>query len=99
MFWLRFSASEEYTQVFHDAVNRRSEAWVKRGQYWQPTTKCCAACRGIPRFYRHTADDGNSFDFCGGFTKYVPGVTSNDVPEILRMIKKQDEHFTDIFAD
>jgi len=98
MFWMRFSASNNYTKVFQDAVNRRSDAWVKRNQHWQPITKCCNMCNGKPRYYHHTTEDGTKFDFCGGFTKYVPGVTSKDVPEILRMIKEQDDHFVEMFA-
>ena len=97
-FWMRFSACDEYTQVFQDAVNRRAEAWIKRGQQWQPISKCCGGCRGKQRFYHYINEDGARFDGCGGYTKWVPGVTSKDVPEILRMIKEQDAHFTEMFA-
>ena len=97
MFWLRFSACDDYPKVFQDAVDHRPEAWVKRGQHWTPKTfDCCGLCRGKPRFYRHTAEDGSRFDFCGGFTKWVPGVTAQDVPDILRMIREQDAHFADM---
>lgn len=98
-FWLRFSASDEYSKVFQDAVNNRSKAWIKRDQYWQPKDDdCCELCKGKPRFYRYTREDGTSFEGCGGYTKRVHGVTLDDVPEILRMIKEQDEHFEEMFA-
>lgn len=88
-----------YTKVFQDAVNHRCKAWVERGQQWQPMeSACCAMCKGKPRFYHYTREDGTSFDGCGGYTKLVPGVTSKDVPEILRLIKEQDEYFNEMFA-
>ena len=92
-FSLRFSACDHYSKVFQDAVNRRPRAWIERGQYWQPRECYCGVCKGKPRFYHYTRDDGTTFDDCGGYTKQVPGVTSGDVPEILRMIKEQDAHF------
>jgi len=99
-FWLRFSASNQYPQKFQDAVDRRSPAWVKRGQHWQPQNpeSCCGLCKGKPRFYHYTAEDGSMFESCGGYTKRVPGVTVEDVPEILRMIKVQDAHFAEMLA-
>ena len=97
-FWLRFSASDQYTKVFQDAVNHRSKAWIERGQEWQPRNCCCGLCKGKPRFYHYTREDGTTFDDCGGYTKRIPGVTSGDVPEILRMIKEQDEHFEEMLA-
>ena len=101
MFWMRFSASDNYSQIFQDAVNRRPEAWIKRNQHWQPINaeqcKSCH-CHGKPRFYHYTAEDGTKFDGCGGYTKYVPGATSKDIPEILQMIKEQDEYFKVVFA-
>ena len=96
-FWLRFSANDKYSKVFQDAVNHRSKAWIERGQEWQPRDCYCGLCKGKPRFYHYTREDGTSFDDCGGYTKRVPGVTPGDVPEILRMIKKQDEHFKEMF--
>ena len=95
IFWLRFSAGAEYSQIFQDAVKRRPEAWVKRNQEWEnhDVQKCCGLCKGNPRFYHHINDNGNIIKRCGGYTIAVPGVTSKDVPEILRLIKEQDEYF------
>jgi len=95
-FWLRFSASDQYTKIFQDAVNHRPKAWIERGKEWQPGGCGCGLCKGKPRFYHYTREDGTSFDGCGGYTKRVPGVTSGDVPEILRMIKEQDAHFAEM---
>lgn len=95
VFWLRFSASAEYSQIFQDAVKRRPEAWIKRNQDWenQDLQKCCGLCKGNPRFYHHINDNGNKIERCGGYTIAVPGVTVDDVPEILRLIKEQDDYF------
>ena len=98
MFWLRFSASDKYSKVFQDAVNRRPEAWIKRGQQWPQKFTCCKSCKNNPRFYHYTNEDGTQFDGCGGYTKWVPGLTSKDVPEILRMIEEQDIHFSETFT-
>lgn len=99
IFWMRFSACDRYTKIFQDAVNQRPEAWIKRGEHWKPQEGgCCGTCRGKPRFYHYTNEEGTSFDNCGGFTKRVPGVTHEDVPDILRMIKVQDEHFIEMLA-
>ena len=97
-FWLRFSASEKYSKVFQDAVNHRPKAWVERGREWEPKDCSCGLCKGKPRFYHYIREDGTSFDDCGGYTKRIPGITSGDVPEILRMIKEQDEHFHEMSA-
>lgn len=80
-------------------MNRRPEAWVKRDQYWRPMAgDCCGLCKGKPRFYHYIAEDGTQFDGCGGYTKQVAGVTSKDVPEILKMIKEQDAHFIEMLG-
>lgn len=98
-FWLRFSASNQYTKVFQDAVNHRPEAWVKRGQYHQPKNfDCCGLCKGKPKFYHYISEDGTQFDGCGGYTKRIHDAASKDVPDILRMIKEQDEHFKEMFT-
>lgn len=49
-------------------------------------------------FYRYTREDGTSFDSCGGYTKHIPGITSGDVPEILKMIKEQDKYFEEMLG-
>ena len=94
-FWLRFSASNQYSKTFQDAVNHRNKAWILRGQDWQPINieSCCGLCKGIPQLYHYTRDDGTFFEECGGYAKRVHGVTYNDVPEILQMIKEQDNYF------
>ena len=96
-FYLRFSASNKYTKLFQEAVNRRPEAWIKRNQYWQPKDHdCCGLCHGKPRFYHYISENGTRFDGCGGYTKWVPDVSLKNVPEILKMIREQDVHFQEI---
>ena len=97
-FWLRFSASSQYSKTFQDAVNHRNKAWILRGQDWQPIDieSCCGLCKGNPQLYHYVRNDGTSFEGCGGYTKHVHGVTYNDVPEILQMIKEQDNYFNEM---
>ena len=57
---------------------------------------CCGLCKGNPQLYHYTRDDGTSFEGCGGYAKHVHGVTYNNVPEILQMIKVQDNYFNEM---
>jgi hypothetical protein len=34
-FWLRFSAADDYSEIFKAAVRKRPEAWIKRNQNWE----------------------------------------------------------------
>lgn len=96
VFWLRFSACSHYSQVFQDAVKRRPDAWIKRNQEWvnHDISRCCGLCKGNPRFYHHINDDGSRIDRCGGYTLIVPGISHAHLPEILQLIKEQDDYFT-----
>ena len=98
--WLRFSASDTYSKVFHDAVKRRPEAWIKRNQEWveHDVKNCCGLCKGWPRLYHHINDDGSRINRCGGYTIMIQGLAFADVPEALRLIKEQDEYFTELLA-
>lgn len=100
LFWFRFSGCKSYPPLFHQALRRRPVAWVKRGQDWQnhDKSKCCGLCRSEPRFYRHMNNSGEEIERCSGYTVAVPGVTVEDVPDILRMIDEQDEYFKAVFG-
>lgn len=99
-FHMRYSACEAYPEIFAAAAGLRSAAWVKRGQYWEEhdVKNCCGWCAGHPRFYRVSQDNGTQVNTCGGFTKYVPGVTREHVPEIIEMMREQDRYFAETFA-
>jgi len=99
-FWMRYSACKSYPDVFKEAVKIRNTAWVKRGQFFtnQNIKGCCGLCNETPSFYHIIQDNGTEVNACGGYTKYIPDVTINDVPDILRMIKEQDIYFNETFA-
>lgn len=99
-FHMRYSACTSYPEIFVKAAMQRNAAWVKRGQYWEPhdLNQCCGLCKGNPRLYHVVQDNGTEVDTCGGFTKHIQGVTYHDVPDIIRMIKEQDQYFTETFA-
>ena len=96
--FLRFSACEGYSQIFEDAVARRPESWVKRNQEYVSfkIEECCGNCKGKPRFYYFINDDGIKIDRCGGYTLPIPGVKSDNIPEIIELIEKQDEYLTNV---
>lgn len=100
LLWLRFSASDKYSRIFMDAVQSRPEAWIKRNQYHvnHDIKNCCGFCKGKPRFYHFFDADGSKIVLCGGYTKPVPNVRIDTVPEILRLIKEQDEYFNNILG-
>lgn len=99
-FHMRYSACTSYPEIFVKAARQRSAAWVKRGQYWDnhDLNHCCGLCKGNPRLYHVVQDNGTEVDTCGGFTKYIQGVTHHDVPDILRMIMEQDKYFVETFS-
>ena len=95
LFCLRFSACENYTKIFQDAAGNRCTAWIKRNEYWldHNIENCCGNCKGEPRFYRFNDNAGNKIRRCGGQTTPVAGITSDDVPETIRLIDEQDLYF------
>jgi hypothetical protein len=96
LFWLRFSACENYSKIYQNAAGQRCGAWIKQNRHWEnhKIENCCGNCKGEPRFYRFFDDNGNEIRRCGGQTTPVAGVTVNDVSETLRLIKEQDEYFS-----
>ena len=91
-------ANGRYSKLFQNAVAKRPEAWIKRNQeYVNHNLKdCCRNCKGKPRLYYFINDDGKEIVRCGGYTLPIPDVTHNDVSEILKLIKEQDNFFKDI---
>lgn len=100
-FWLRFSACKDYSKIFEDAVARRPDAWIKRNQKHvnHNIENCCNNCKGNPRFYHFINSNGDKIERCGGFTLPISGVTYNELPELLKLIKEQDAYFTDILLN
>ena len=98
IFWLRFSANEKYSPRFEEAVKRRPEAWIKRGQQYENhnVSNCCGLCKGKPQLYHHIDSEGVRVERCGGYTIMVPGVSVQDVPETLRLIENQDRYFENL---
>jgi hypothetical protein len=98
LFWLRFSANKNYSKIFLDAVAKRPESWIKRNQFHKnhKIENCCGWCKGKPVFYYFLNDDGIKIIRCGGYTLPIEGVTENDIPEIIILIKEQDKHFSDM---
>jgi hypothetical protein len=96
LFCLRFSACENYSKVFQDAAGRRYAAMIKRNENWvdHNIEHCCGNCKGEPRFYCFYDTAGNKIRRCGGQTTPVAGVTSDNVPEAIRLINEQDVYFT-----
>jgi hypothetical protein len=55
-------------------------------------------CKGKPRLYMHTWEDGTTDSWCGGFTMLFKDLSPDYVPEILRHIKNQDAFFEELAA-
>ena len=100
IFFLRFSASGEYSDIFQRAVARRPEAWIKRNQEYvnHKMEDCCRNCKGNPRFYHFYENDGAKIVRCGGYTLPIPDITHHHLPELLRLMKEQDDFFRDILS-
>lgn len=88
---------ESYPLLFQNAVKNRPAAWVKRNQEWSnhDPANCCGLCNGNPRFYHFERDDGSIVNRCGGYTIVVPGITSHDIPAVVKLISEQDQYFED----
>lgn len=99
-FWIRYSACASYPAIFQNAANLRNNAWVKQGKYWtnHDINNCCGLCNSKPSLYHVLNDDGTTVYTCGGFTKHVPGITFEDVPDVLLMVKEQDYYFNEAFV-
>ncbi|MCL2774631.1 MAG: hypothetical protein FWD71_14990 [Oscillospiraceae bacterium] len=98
MFWLRFSGCKEYSRIFQDAVKRHKKSWAKGGQALGSLdiSKCCGCCKSENRYYHFTDEKGEKINRCGVENLLIEGITSDDVPEILRLMKEQDEYFNNI---
>ena len=98
LFWLRFSGCKKYPKKFREAAERRPEAWIKRNQYYKNHNieKCCGLCKGSPRFYYINNDDHTKTIRCGGYTIQIPGITSDDISDTLKLIKEQDIYFSNV---
>ena len=95
-FWLRYSASDAYSEKFQEPVIKLMEAHKEKhgarmGEF--DPARCCGLCKGKPHFYAHTWPDGTKDSWCGGFTMRFAHLTAEDVPEIKRHIKNQDEFY------
>ena len=95
-FWLRYSASDDYSSIFQKPIIDLMETHKKKhgarmGEF--DIDRCCGLCKDNPRLYTHVWPDGTKDSWCGGFTMRFSDLTFEDVPEILRHIKNQDAFF------
>lgn len=97
-FHLRFSASETYSPLFERALARRPQAWIRRGQQYlsHDIKNCCGMCKGNPRFYAFTNDQGQRILRCGGYTVWIPDIGAGELSEVLSLIKTQDKYFEEL---
>ncbi|MCL1827540.1 MAG: hypothetical protein FWG20_05795 [Candidatus Cloacimonetes bacterium] len=92
MISFRFSACKEYSQVFQEAISKRTVAMIKRDEYYKSLEKCCGFCK-MPRLYKYLDEKGNTIYRCGLTTKDIWNITALHIPELLNLIKEQDEYF------
>lgn len=99
-FHMRYSACVSYPERFVQAAMCRPAAWVKRGQYYEnhDIRNCCGQCNNNPRLYHVVQDNGTVVDTCGGFTKYIPGISAGDVADVVGMLREEDAYFNETFA-
>lgn len=100
-FWLRYSASRDFSPKFQEPIlammkKHEQKNGARMGEF--DTGRCCGICRGSPRLYSHTWEDGTTDSWCGGFTMRFTDLTAGDVPEIRRHIKNQDDFFVETFS-
>ena len=96
--YLRYSASKDISPKFQEAIDKCFKP--DNIGYWDEfntKTQCCGKCKGDPRLYTFTRIDGTKGSWCGGFTLVrLTELTFEDVPEILRHMKNQDNYYETI---
>ncbi|MCL1827364.1 MAG: hypothetical protein FWG20_04910, partial [Candidatus Cloacimonetes bacterium] len=88
----RFSACESYSKVFQEAISRKTVAMLKSGGEYKSLEKCCGFCK-VPRRYKYYDEHGNAIYRCGISVHDIRDLTIDDLPELLDLIKEQDEYF------
>ena len=84
IFGLRYYASEQYAEKFHQAIREIIDSY--KGEY----VGCynCGNCQG---HYIYHHPDGKEYVRCGFAMVPVQGITMEDVPEVKRLIENQNE--------
>ena len=85
---MRFFAAEEYSEIFHRAVQYVIERFD--GKY----TGCygCGRCQGEPQGYHYTYPDGRTVFRCGGELLSVFDFSDTDLDEMKALLTKQAEY-------
>ncbi|MDF2588602.1 MAG: hypothetical protein K0S41_2443 [Anaerocolumna sp.] len=89
IFELRYYASRQYSQKFHEAIRKIIESY--KGEY----VGCykCGNCHGN---YTYTYPDGTTFIRCGFALIPVENITDNDIPEIKQLIDIQNQIYNNL---
>jgi hypothetical protein len=86
---LKFYASKEYSHLFQEAVRMTIE------EYDYKYTGCykCGKCTDGLKGYVYTYNDGRTYFRCGGELISLPSISDKDVPEIIKLLERQHEHY------
>jgi len=99
-FALRFSACRGYSQRFADIVGEavaKVDANNPANNPYQPArclTGGCNSCKGeaVSHVYTHVFPDGAKMTSCGCYAMRIPNMTTDDIPEIKRLIGEEHEY-------
>ena len=95
-FSLRFSACRGYSQRIADIVSAAITKVTASNQYRlaRCLTAECNYCQGEAHthVYTHTYPGGETKTSCGAYAIKIPNITSDDIPEIKKLIKEQHDY-------
>jgi hypothetical protein len=88
-FRIKFYANENYSQKFQDGIKKVIEEF--EGRY----TGCygCGRCENNLEGYNYSYSEGKNVFRCGSELIGVKGITTEDIPEIKKLIETQDKFF------
>jgi len=102
-FWLRYSASDDLSPKFQEPIMKMSKAHEEKhgermGEFGE-RYQHCGKCKDDPRLYTYVWPDGTKDSWCGGYTLMsFRNLTTEDVSEIFRHIKNQDEYYNNLLG-
>lgn len=86
---LTFFASADYSELFRQGIQRVIEEFD--GRY----TGCygCGKCKDKLQGYTYIYSDGRNVFRCGGELIELPPISENDISEVKKLMKTQDDFF------
>lgn len=88
VFGLRYYASEQYSEKFHDAIRAIIDSY--KGDYVG-----CYQCGNCQGHYIYHHPDGKEYVRCGFAFVSIQNITMDDVPEIKRLIERQNQFYNE----